>query len=78
MHIKNDGTRYEGEYFKGMPHGKGIYFLENGDRYEGEFRRGSPVGKGVYVTEEGERIESGFEEAISGVAIDEENDTSNI
>lgn len=41
--------RYEGEFSKGLPHGKGTYRWASGVWYEGEFRNGLREGKGKIV-----------------------------
>lgn len=41
--------RYEGEFIKGLPDGKGIYKWANGVIYEGEWKKGIKEGKGKMV-----------------------------
>ncbi|MBR9921882.1 MAG: peptidase C14 caspase catalytic subunit p20 [Bacteroidetes bacterium] len=42
-----DGSRYEGEFYKGEPDGKGIVYYANGDRYEGGWKHHGPHGEGM-------------------------------
>lgn len=37
---------YEGEWWNGLPNGKGKHFSKNGDIYGGEFKNGFKHGKG--------------------------------
>lgn len=41
--------RYEGQFNKGLPDGKGTYKWANGDYYEGEWKNGKREGKGKMV-----------------------------
>ncbi len=41
-----NGSRYEGEFLNGLPHGQGICFYANGDKYTGEWFRHQPNGTG--------------------------------
>jgi hypothetical protein len=41
-----DGSRWEGEFAKGIPHGRGKCFYANGDVYIGEWKKDGPHGKG--------------------------------
>ena len=43
----HDGSRYEGEFKNGLPHGNGRCFYANGDRYVGGWRHHTPHGDGV-------------------------------
>jgi len=42
-----DGTRFEGEFKDGKPHGEGITFYSSGDRYIGGWVNHAPEGRGV-------------------------------
>ena len=44
--IYPDGTRYEGEFAAGKPHGLGFMVFPNGDRYIGNFKHSTRQGKG--------------------------------
>jgi hypothetical protein len=52
--------RYEGQFLKGLPDGRGKYAWENGARLEGSFKDGKAHGKGVYVSAAGVRYEGPF------------------
>lgn len=41
-----DGSRYEGEFLNGSPHGQGICLYQNGDKYVGEWFKDQPNGQG--------------------------------
>ena len=44
-----NGSRYIGEFNKGMPNGQGKLIFTNGAQYEGEVRDGVPSGRGAYL-----------------------------
>ncbi|MCP4104236.1 MAG: tetratricopeptide repeat protein [Desulfobacteraceae bacterium] len=52
---------YDGEFFEGYKHGKGVYIWSDGNSYEGEFSKGRMHGKGVYTWSDGGRYEGIFE-----------------
>ena len=57
-----DGSKYQGERYKGQKHGQGILILPNGDRYEGQFANDQAHGEGVYTWPDGVRSEGEFRE----------------
>ncbi len=42
-----DGSRYEGDFRSGQPHGNGTFYYPNGDIHRGEFAQGLPHGSGI-------------------------------
>ena len=48
-----DGSRYEGMYVEGKPHGPGIYTWADGARYKGRFHAGMMHGRGTYTSPDG-------------------------
>jgi len=38
-----DGKVYEGEWYKGKQHGKGVFIMEDGQRREGEWKNGNRI-----------------------------------
>ena len=57
-----DGSKYQGERYKGQKHGQGILILPNGERYEGQFANDQAHGEGVYTWPDGVRSEVEFRE----------------
>lgn len=51
---------YEGEFFAGNFHGKGIYTWSDGERYKGDYKEGVKHGYGIYTWSNGERYEGEF------------------
>lgn len=49
---------YEGEFFKGLPEGHGLYRWANGSYYDGEWKGGKRNGQGKLVS--GDSVASGF------------------
>jgi hypothetical protein len=50
--------RYEGQFFKGLPNGKGKYTWANGSYYDGEWKSGMREGQGKLVS--GDTVINGF------------------
>lgn len=55
-----DGTRYDGPFVNGAPHGQGIKVWANGDRYEGNFVMGHMSGQGTITFKEDGTTYSGM------------------
>ena len=60
-----NGDRYDGEWQKGMYHGKGIYTYAAGGRCEGTWEKGKMVGKGFVYYPNGDVIEAEFTDGAS-------------
>lgn len=52
---------YEGEFVKGIVHGKGTYIWSDGEKYIGEFKNGQIHGRGVMIRKDGSRKEGVWE-----------------
>lgn len=50
------GEKYEGEFFEGDYHGKGMFLWVNGNRYTGEFKNDKLHGKGTYIWANGDKF----------------------
>ena len=62
-----DGSRYSGQFNKGVPHGKGRLIMVKGDVYEGEFYFGKKQGEGKYHFSSGNKYIGQFKgDKISG------------
>lgn len=57
-----DGSRYEGRFAAGKPHGRGAFFYPNGERYEGEFINGLRHGLGRLQHNNGRAKEGRWQE----------------
>lgn len=51
-----DGSRWEGEFLNGKPHGVGTMYYSGGNRYEGEVQNHAPNGEGVMYFENGQVV----------------------
>jgi hypothetical protein len=51
-----DGSKYEGNFKNGQPHGLGTFSYLNGDLYKGNFESGYPNGKGELTQSNGNSI----------------------
>ncbi|MDH3648481.1 MAG: caspase family protein, partial [Saprospiraceae bacterium] len=58
----DNGSRYEGEFLNGLPHGEGVCYYSNGDRYTGHWMKHQPNGKGAMVYANGDRLEGMWRE----------------
>jgi len=56
----SDGSKYEGEYIKKKPNGKGKLLNPYGDFYEGDFVNGVYEGYGVFTFSDGEKYEGNW------------------
>ena len=52
-----DGSRYEGEFLNGLPHGQGICFYANGDKYTGDWYKHKPNGRGKMEYQSGDILD---------------------
>ncbi len=46
--VYDDGSKYSGEFRKGVRHGQGTYYYTDGNRYEGAWVDGDRTGKGTF------------------------------
>ena len=60
INCKSKIKRYEGQFLKDQPNGKGRMYWNDGDRYEGEFTDGKPEGKGIMYCNNGDMYEGEF------------------
>ncbi len=51
--LYRDGSRYYGQFVKGLPQGAGMVYYPNGDRFEGEWKNHAPNGQGVMYYKSG-------------------------
>ncbi len=58
-----DGNRYEGEFQRGKPSGRGhMQYQATGDEYDGEFTSGIPQGRGTYRWKNGDRYDGQWQD----------------
>lgn len=57
MHVWPDGTRYEGDWQRGQPHGLGTMTYNNGAMYWGRFEQGRRNGQGIMKYANGDEYE---------------------
>lgn len=55
-----DGLVYEGSWYKGLRHGKGILKFKDGSFYKGDFKKERMTGTGIYVWADGSQYEGAF------------------
>ena len=53
MKINPNGTRYDGEWVNGKPHGKGTSYYNDGSKYEGFYVNGLFNGIGTKTFKDG-------------------------
>lgn len=57
----SDGSRYLGEFFKGLPEGQGTTYYINGDRYSGGWKQHAPHGTGTMYYKSGKVLAAEWE-----------------
>ena len=55
-----NGSSYEGEFLRMLPHGSGFYILPDGTSVSSQENNNLPHGKGKFITNKGEIIEGNF------------------
>ena len=58
--LENDNvynSKYVGEIFNGVPHGRGILTTRSGQEYDGEWKNGKEDGKGTFTYPNGDKFE---------------------
>jgi SH3-like domain-containing protein len=55
-----NGSSYEGEFLRMLPHGSGFYILPDGTSVSSQTSNNLPHGKGKFITHKGEIIEGNF------------------
>ncbi len=56
MYTYKNGSRYEGEFARGKPHGRGVITFRNGSKYEGDFSEGEVLKINEYIYGVGGRV----------------------
>ncbi|CAD8213988.1 unnamed protein product [Paramecium octaurelia] len=62
--IENGWLSYEGDFYEGKMHGKGVLILTNGEQFEGEFNDGMIDGQGIYSTSDRHDIRGVWKDGI--------------
>lgn len=62
--VTKEGAVYDGQWYKGLRHGKGRQIFEDGDYYEGDWVRGKAHGEGVYVGLDGNVYKGSFRDDL--------------
>jgi len=52
-----DGSQYQGEWYKGQRHGRGVYITSDGSRYDGSWHYDQRNGYGRFVRADGDIYE---------------------
>jgi len=55
LYIRENGSRYVGEWEDGKKHGQGTYTYPDGGKYEGEWKDGKENGQGTYTWSDGRK-----------------------
>ena len=63
VYVMDDGHRYEGDWAKGKPQGKGKAIMPNGNIYEGTFDDGLWSGQGIETYPDGRQYVGEFKDS---------------
>lgn len=78
VYVLASGSRYEGLFTDGQPHGKGKMMFASGDVYQGEFANGEFTGTGKYTHHDGSSFSGVFKngDLLEGSIVDNQGGIS--